>query len=221
METIELSLHHIIRKPVNTSQKFKALFMFHGYGSNEHDLFSFAPELQDELFIISVQAPYKLQYESYAWYSIYFDAPQGKFSDDKQAVLSRDKISKFIDEAIIAYNLDSTNISLLGFSQGAILSYALALTYPNKIRNVIALSGYIHENIINVGNLSDDLSHLNVYCSHGSIDQVIPVEWARRTPDFLQKYGIQTSLNEFPVGHGVTPENFYQFKNWIESKVVP
>ncbi|MFD2564673.1 alpha/beta hydrolase [Aquimarina rubra] len=215
METKTLSLHHIIKEPTIKKDKTPVLFMFHGYGSDENDLFSFAPELQDELFIVSVRAPYPMQPYGNAWYAIYFDAAQGKFSDDTQAIESRDKIANFIDEAIVAYDLDADNVTLLGFSQGTILSYAVALSYPEKIKNVVALSGYLNEDILKENYDRNDFSKLNLYCSHGSVDQVIPIDWARKAPLKLAELGIQTTLNEFPVGHGVAPQNFYQFKDWL------
>ena len=193
--------------------------MFHGYGSDENDLFSFAPELSEELCIISVRAPYPMQPMGNAWYAIYFDAAQGKFSDNEQAIESRDKIASFIDEATTAYNLDANNVTLLGFSQGTILSYAVALSYPEKIKNVIALSGYLNEDILKEGYEKNDFTNLNIYCSHGNVDQVIPVDWARKAPLKFAEFGIQTSLNEFPVGHGVMPQNFYQFKEWLSSRL--
>lgn len=219
MQTKTLSLYHIIKEPTIQKEKTPVLFMFHGYGSDENDLFSFASELPEELCIISVRAPYPMQPQGNAWYAIYFDAAQGKFSDDEQAIESRDKIANFIDEAVNAYDLDPENVTLLGFSQGTILSYAVALSYPEKIKNVIALSGYLNEDILDGNYHKNDFSHLNLYCSHGSVDQVIPVEWARKAPVSLAKIGIQTSLQEFPVGHGVAPQNFYQFKEWL-SKLI-
>ena len=90
--------------------------------------------------IFSLKAPYDLEPFGHAWYAINFDAEQGKWSDDEQAKESREKIVTFIDEAIDAYDLDKSNITLLGFSQGTILSYAVALSYPEKVKNVIALS---------------------------------------------------------------------------------
>ncbi len=214
-----LSLHHIIKEPTVQKDKTPVLFMFHGYGSDENDLFSFASELPEELFIISVRAPYPMQPSGNAWYAIYFDAAQGKFSDDKQAIESRDKIASFIDEAIDAYDLNADNVSLLGFSQGTILSYAVALSYPEKVKNVVALSGYLNQDILANGYENKDFSKLNIYCSHGNVDQVIPVDWARKAPISLSKLGIDTVLNEFPVGHGVDPRNFYQFKEWLSTVI--
>jgi phospholipase/carboxylesterase len=54
-------------------------------------------------------------------------------------------IAGFIDELILNYSIDAKAVSLLGFSQGAILSYAIALSHPEKISKVIALSGYLNE----------------------------------------------------------------------------
>lgn len=219
MQTKTLSLHHIIKEPTIKKEKTPVLFMFHGYGSDENDLFSFAPELPEELFIISVRAPYPMQPYGNAWYAIYFDDTQGKFSDDKQAIESRDKIAGFIDEAVQAYQLDSQNVTLLGFSQGTILSYSVALSYPEKIKNVIALSGYLNEDILKQDYEKNDFAKLNIYCSHGSVDQVIPVDWARKAPIRFAELGITTNLNEFPVGHGVAPQNFYQFKEWLSARI--
>jgi len=66
MQTKTLSLHHIIKEPTVKKEKTPVLFMFHGYGSDENDLFSFAAELPEELFIISVRAPYPMRPLPYA-----------------------------------------------------------------------------------------------------------------------------------------------------------
>lgn len=215
MNTIPLSLEHLIRPNTIAAEKPAVLFMLHGYGSNEEDLFSFASELPESLFIISIRAPYPLEPFGHAWYAINFDAEYGKWSDDEQAMLSREKILNFLKEACQAYGLDETNITLLGFSQGTILSYAVALSYPEKVKNVIALSGYINENILTEDYKTKDHSGLNIYTSHGQVDQVIPIEWAQKSPDFLKNMGIKHTYEEFPVGHGVAPQNFYSFKNWL------
>ncbi|WP_116772250.1 alpha/beta hydrolase [Maribacter litoralis] len=219
MTTAPLSLEHIIRPSSLTDKKPPVLFMLHGYGSNEEDLFSFASELPEELCIISVRAPYVLQPYGYAWYAINFDNDKGKWSDDDQAIESRDKIKSFIDEACSTYGLDENNVSLLGFSQGTILSYAVALSYPEKVNNIIALSGYINENILVETYKENNFEHLNFYCSHGDMDQVIPIEWARKAPLLLEKLNIKHVFEEFPAGHGVAPQNFYSLQKWISTKL--
>ncbi len=209
----DLSLFHIIRKS-SLKENAPLLLLFHGYGSDENDLFSFANELPEELYIISARAPYPMQPYGNAWYAINFDAEKGKWSDDEQAKASRDLIGKFIDEVVENYPVNKDNITLLGFSQGTILCYAVALTYPEKINNVIALSGYVNENLFEI-KPENHYKYLNFYCSHGSVDQVIPVDWARQSPKFLSALNIKNKYSEFPVGHGVAPQNFHEFKNWL------
>lgn len=219
MTTAPLSLEHLIKPSSITEGMPPVLFMFHGYGSNEEDLFSFASELPEELCVISVRAPYALQPFGFAWYAINFDAEQGKWSDDDQARSSREKILYFIDEACKTYHLDTDTISLLGFSQGTILSYAVALSYPDRIKNVVALSGYINQNILAKGYENKKFDHLKIYASHGQVDQVIPPEWAQKVPGFLENLGIAHRYEEFPVGHGVSPQNFHSFRKWLGERI--
>ncbi len=215
MTTAPLSLDHLIKPSTLTSGKAPVIFMLHGYGSNEEDLFSFAPELPGQYAIISIRAPFSLEPFGYAWYAINFDADQGKWSDDHQAIASREKILHFIGEACTTYGLDHQNVTLLGFSQGTILSYAVALSYPEKVRRVIALSGYINEKILVEGYRTKNHDDLRIYASHGQVDQVIPTEWAQRIPKFLDEMDIRYVYEEFPVGHGVSPRNFDAFKKWL------
>ncbi|NER11176.1 phospholipase/carboxylesterase [Muriicola jejuensis] len=215
MTTQHLSLEHLIRPPAKSTVKSPAIFLFHGYGSNEEDLFSFAPELPEELCVISARAPYRLPPYGFAWYQIDFDANFGKWSDTEQARASVQKMMLFIKEAIDAYSLDETRISLLGFSQGTVLSFALALSYPEMIQNVVGLSGYVDENILSAGYDKKDHSHLKMYVSHGQLDPVIPLSWASRTPAILDRLGISYAFEEFPTGHGVSRENFYSMNTWL------
>lgn len=212
-----MSLDYISREPKIKTENPPLLILLHGYGSNMEDLFSFSEELPDELLIISAEAPYQMGFGSYAWYAINFDDIKGKFSDLEQAKTSLDKIALFIDEIKTKYQTDPTKTFLLGFSQGAILSYSLSFFYPNKVQNVIALSGYINTELL-PKEISKEIK-TNYYCSHGSVDQVLPVEWARNSKPFLDKLGLNNTYSEYPVGHGVAPQNFYSFKAWIEEKI--
>jgi phospholipase/carboxylesterase len=212
---MNLSLHYLIREPKIKLDKNPLLLLLHGYGSNEEDLFSFATELPDEYYIVSARAPYDLMYKSYAWYAINFDADENKFSDIDQAQVSRDLIVKFIDELAANYPIDANNVTLIGFSQGCILSYAVAVSFPEKVQRVVAMSGYFNEKIAVENYAANDFSQLRIFASHGTVDQVIPVDWARKAAPGLKQLGIDITFKEYPVGHGVAPQNFFDFKNWL------
>ncbi|WP_239786224.1 alpha/beta hydrolase [Tenacibaculum finnmarkense] len=211
-------LNYIVREPKQATTNPPLLILLHGYGSNEDDLFSFAQELPDDLLIVSAQAPYQMGGGAFAWYAINFDAVKGKFSDLEQAATSVTKIAGFIDEIKEKYNTNPDKTFVLGFSQGAILSYVLSLNYPNKVQHVIALSGYIDENLIKNQQENTKIT-TDYYISHGTVDQVIPVDWARKAPVFLEENNLKNDYSEYNVGHGVAPQNFYSFKTWIENRL--
>lgn len=211
-----MSLQYLIREPKAIQEKNPLLLLLHGYGSNKEDLFSFASELPEEYYVISVQAPHDLMYGSYAWYAINFDADDTKFSDINQAKQSRDLIVDFIDELVTKFPIDKEKITLIGFSQGAILSYAIALSYPAKVSKIVAMSGYLNTEMAKENFEQNDFSNLKIFASHGTVDQVIPVDWARKTSPVLEKLGIKFVYKEYPVGHGVAPQNFFDFRNWLE-----
>jgi len=215
---MKLSLEYLVREPKIRLGKNPLLLLIHGYGSNEGDLFSFAKELPEEYYIISARAPYNMQHGSYAWYAINFDADQNKFSDNDQARNSRDLIANFIDELIAIYPIDTENVTLIGFSQGTILSYAVALSHPEKVQRVVAMSGYINQEILEENYLKNSFTNLKIFSSNETADQVIPVEWGRKAKPFLENLGIKTTYKEYPLGHGVSPQNFYDFKNWLLEK---
>jgi phospholipase/carboxylesterase len=210
-----MTLEYLIKKPKNLQASHPLIVLLHGYGSNEQDLFSFASELPDDAFIISFRAPYDLMHGSYAWYAINFDADENKFSDLDQARASRDLIMQNITQILAQYPININDITLIGFSQGAILSYAIALSYPQKIKQIVALSGYVNQDIMVENFKSNNFSKLRIFASHGWQDQVIPVDWARKTPDFLKKLGIEFTYKEYAVAHGVAPQNFFDFKAWM------
>jgi phospholipase/carboxylesterase len=211
----ELTLKYIVREPNKKTENTSLLILLHGYGSNEEDLFSFATELPEDLLIVSARAPQSLGFGSYAWYTINFTANEGKFSDIAEAKIARDLIATFVNEIQERYQITSDKTFLLGFSQGTILSYAVALNYPEKAQKIIALSGYVNDELLPTNIQSKDYTKLNFFISHGSVDQVIPVEWAKKAPQFLTQLNIKNTYKEYGVGHGVAPQNFYDFKQWL------
>lgn len=212
-----MSLEHIIRFPKTKAALHPAIFLLHGYGSNEEDLFSFATELPDNAYVVSLRAPHVLMYQAYAWYAINFDADENKFSDMHQARESREIIMRFIEDFITKNPIDTEDITLMGFSQGAILSYATALSYPEKIRRVVAMSGYLNTEMAVDDYANLNLNNLKIFASHGTQDQVIPINWAEKAPSILRPLGVDIRFKSYPAAHGVAPENFYDIKDWLHS----
>ena len=62
-------LDYRVRQPLKPTANPQVLFLLHGYGSHEEDLFSFANYLPEDYLIISLRAPLSLSFGGYAWYS--------------------------------------------------------------------------------------------------------------------------------------------------------
>jgi phospholipase/carboxylesterase len=179
-----MSLEYLVKAPKEVKEKNGALLLIHGYGSNEEDLFSFATQLPEDVYVISIRAPLNLQPYGYAWYEITFDADENKFSNNEQAKESLQLIANFIDEISEKLPLDKSNISLIGFSQGAILSYGMAFTYPEKINKVVALSGYLNEQILPE---NYDVNQINEIfdLSKGNFSEISSIKFAISCKDSL------------------------------------
>ncbi|WP_417601573.1 alpha/beta hydrolase [Owenweeksia hongkongensis] len=215
-----LSLVHEVLPPQQKTEKPPLLLMLHGFGSHEQDLFGMAPMLNEKCFVVSARAPIDLPWGGFAWYEIDFSNLGEKMNNVPQAKESMERILKFIDEVHETYGTDPENVNLLGFSQGSILSYGLSLSHPEKFQKVIALSGYIMPDIVLEKYNPESLKHLDIFASHGTADEVLPVDWARNAMKVLEQLNISHQYREYAMGHGVSPECFEDLKSWMKEKGV-
>lgn len=220
MKDNTLPLLHEIRPNRTSVKNPPLLLMLHGYGSHENDLFGFANDLPGDFFVISARAPYSLGFGGFAWYEIDFNQlGGGKMSNVEQARESRELVRTFVNEAREAYNLKESDLWLMGFSQGCILSYGLALSYPQEVQKVLALSGYVLKDIVPAQYQPAAIQHLDFLVTHGTEDPVLPVEWARQTVKMLEQLNIKHLYREYPIGHGINPECFADIKKWIDERL--
>jgi phospholipase/carboxylesterase len=213
----KITFHHIVRKPKKNDGKPPLLLMVHGFGSNEEDLFSFSRNLPDQLMIVSIRGPIEMQGMGYAWYNISIDHLGNKVYDIEKAIESRNDIVKCIEYCTKKYDTDPNNVTLLGFSQGSILINAVALTYPEKVKNIISLSGGFDRNIIQLSKSS--FNNLSFYVSHGTDDMVLPYDQAKKTIEILKENNISFQFESYHVGHGVCPENFKSLLLWLNNNL--
>ena len=141
-------LSYRIKKSKQIEGPYPAIILIHGYGSNMDDLFSFSNYLPGQYTIISINAPLELPFGGGAWYSINFDSNLKKWSDNDEAKNSLGKIIDQLDYFTSTYELNPNNISLIGFSQGAILSWSLLLDHPSLFRRAICMSVYINQDTL-------------------------------------------------------------------------
>ena len=212
---IDQVLDYRVRRPSKESDTSPVLFLLHGYGSHEEDLFSFANYLPEEYLIISLRAPLSLSFGGYAWYSIHFNEQQDKWSDDAEAKKAQEIILYNIDYHLEQFKLKGQKVSLFGFSQGAILSWAVGLSHPERIDKLITLSGYVNEDIFSYA--EKGLDKLRIFSSHGTQDPTLPIEWARKGIALVEKKEISVAYKEYPQGHGINQDNFNDLLSWLKA----
>lgn len=167
--------------------------------------------------VISLRAPLSLGFGGYAWYSIHFNETDlAKWSDNEEAKEAQKIILENIDYHSVNLKLDKENINLLGFSQGAILSWAVGLSHPEKIKCVMALSGYVNTDITS---FSENSSSLKSFSSHGKQDPTLPIDWARKGIRLLEEKGCVITYKEYEAGHGIPPENFADLLSWMNQNL--
>ena len=206
-------LEYKIRKSAVENQKNPSIILLHGYGSDENDLFSFAEYLPKKYTIISLRAPFETPMGGYCWFSINFNNSNEKWSDHKQGYQYILNLESQIDFFIQKYNLEPDQIDLLGFSQGAVLSWTLLLDSSIKINRAVCLSGYIDKSLLK----EDIYSYRDIiaYSSHGTNDPVIPFDWAKTSIESLKENNPNVVFNSFQDAHNVSQENFQSILNWL------
>jgi len=210
-----MNLDYIVKEPENITSSTPIIFMLHGYGSNEQDLFSFRETLPKDWIIVSFRAPRTTQFEGFSWYDIDFNNPEN-FIDIAQAEESLQTVLENILKIINRYGIVDGKTHLCGFSQGGILCYSLALRYPDMFSYVACLSSYPEEKILtNIVKDKKKLEKLRFFISHGTDDAVIPLEWGRKAADLLYDLGCYFTFREYMSGHGVNQKNYMDLMDFF------
>jgi phospholipase/carboxylesterase len=214
-----LPLVHLARPPqVVAAGKPPLLILLHGVRSNERDLFSFAGQLDPRLLVLSVRAPLVRGPEAFAWFDVRF-LSDGFQIDASQLSASRDRLIEFIVAAVAAYDADPERVYLLGFSQGAIVSLAAALSTPAAVAGVTALSGRIPPEVVPWIAPAANLVGLPVLVVHGTRDSVIPIGYARNAHEILARLPVAVTYREYEVGHEVSAGALQETLAWLTARL--
>ncbi|MDB5077571.1 MAG: phospholipase/Carboxylesterase, partial [Chloroflexi bacterium] len=137
-----MHLIHRLREPNAAIEHPPLLVLLHGIGSNEQDLYSLAPLLDERLVVVSARAPLTLAPGMYSWFTIEIGG-NGLKINYAELERSRDAVIEFVRQAAGSHDVDPRKIFLMGFSQGAMLSAAVAFAEPSMFAGAVLMSGAI------------------------------------------------------------------------------
>lgn len=207
-------LTYLVKEPVTKSDDAPLLIMLHGYGSNAQDLFGLAQFMPTRYRVISIQAPITLAKDSYAWYHLDMAGGKPKYSF-AEAEKSRKQIAQFIDEAKVKYK--PKQVHLLGFSQGAIMSYSVAFKQSEKVKSITALSGRILQEVSASVKTSLALQQLKVFVGHGTTDNVLPIAYGKEAQDICTRLKVKLTYTEYAMGHEINQTELNDILIWLDN----
>ena len=204
-------LAHLLRPPA--AEPEGALVLFHGRGASEHDLFPLLDALDPDRRLLGAtpRGPLSLPPGGAHWYAV----REIGFPDHATFSTSYELAAEWLDAFGAESGIPSERTILGGFSQGAVMTYALGLgmTRPRPAA-LIALSGFVPT----VDGFSLDLDREprpSVAIGHGVLDPIISVEWGRRARTLLERAGYEVLYRESPLPHTVDPGFVDELARWV------
>jgi len=216
----ETLTYKVVEPSLPSSAHPPVLFLLHGFGSDEMDLLSLSKLLPQNLLVVSVRAPFERKGGGYMWYDLQFGG--GKFIENlKQAQQGKEMLMALISKINKKYDVDTNNIFLGGFSQGAITSLRTGLTSPqHPFKGLVCLSGRLPYEI-NMQQVSLTLKQrTHIFVSHGTTDAVIPISDGRDIISTLTQNGFHISGKEYAMQHQISNEVLNDLNTWMKSELL-
>lgn len=202
-------LHSIHSPAKKQTPNNPTLIMLHGRGADEYDLFGLKEYLDPRVNVYSVRAPFNFSWGGYTWFELFEDGSV----DEESFRSSREQFLDFIGD------IASNDLYLLGFSMGAIMSYAVALTKSITCKGIACLSGFAPLQLEDEYKLQE-LQHLNIFISHGINDPIIPISSARKTKTLLDSSNAIVTYKEYSMGHEISEECLMDLRAWFSRQMI-
>lgn len=214
-----MDLVSVVRPPRAPSPRPPLLVLLHGVGADERDLLPLLPHLDPRLLAVSLRAPREAQVMGHAWFDIDWSTVPPAY-DLAQAEESRSGLVELLPALVRRHGTDPDRTFLFGFSQGAAMALAVALTRPDLVRGAVIHSGRLLDDLPARLSRGPDLDRLEVLVLHGVDDPVLPVERGREIRDLLEPLlGGRLLYAEHEGEHGVTAASLDDARWWLTARI--
>lgn len=207
-----------LEQPGNGQPDQPLVILLHGYGSNQADLFSLKDDLPQGYTYLSVRAPMQISQDGYQWFTPNRQAPEydGLGGDVNS---SEARIVAFIEAAVAKYHTQPARVTLVGFSQGAIMSYQVALHHPQSIGAIAALSGKLLPPLRAKLLADPQYARLRFFIGHGTADNVLPVGGATQADEALRAIGLEPQIHLYTgLRHSISEAEVTDLRNWLQAQ---
>lgn len=207
----DLALKYLVQLPVEKTANAPVIILLHGYGSNEEDLFGLKEIFPKNYLVASARAPYPVGATGFQWFNL------NRMDDQPEISESRGLIIKFIEGISAKYKTDKQSVYLIGFSQGAMMSYDVGLYNPDKVKGIAPLSGRIFSSLRqNIKLASPKMRQLKVFIAHGTADNRINVSEGKAANSYLKSIGLRPEYHEYAgMGHSINNNVLEDLSKWL------
>ena len=204
-----------------------AVIWMHGLGADGSDFEPIVPELglaeSPAVRFIFPNAPYRPVtcnggYVMRAWYDIISLEPDSRQIDETGLLESREIVRQLIQREE-KRGIPSQRIFLAGFSQGGAVAYLSALTHPEPLAGVIALSTYIPEARLITEDLSAANRHIALFAAHGTDDDVVSITLGRQAIALLEQCGLKPAWHTYDMPHSVCIDEVRDIGTWLNARI--
>ena len=213
-ELITLNVNGYVLKARIPEQTLNApvLFLLHGWTGNENAMWVFASKIPEDFLLVAPRGPFPTQIRGYGWTEKH---PDDRLWNVDDFTVGVNQIEELVDELPEHFPVDFSSYHLIGFSQGAALAYTIALLQPENVSSLACLAGFLPSDASNYlpGN---HLNGLRVFISHGTKDQIVPVERGRNAVRELQNAGADVTYCEDDVGHKLSASCFHGIEHFYK-----
>jgi phospholipase/carboxylesterase len=206
---------------VPEGEDLPAVIALHGWGANAHDLLGLAPALFDgKAMVICPQGPVRVPFGGGAYGYGWFPLLPGAGADPAAFAAGVDKLRSFLDEVLPRYPIDLKRTVVLGFSQGGMMAYELALREPKRFAGLVALSSWFPPQLAETLTPSPEHEGLPVLVMHGTLDPTLPVDRARESREALRPFGVGLTYREFEMGHEIRQDALRVLVRWLDERIL-
>lgn len=200
------------RKPAGMGP-FPVIGMLHGWTGDEDSMWVFASRLPKNALLIAPRGLYKAPLGGYAWYRQHSERSRlwpyiEDFEDSVAALLELFTPLNFPEG-------DFSQLRLVGFSQGAAMTFAVGFQHPDWVRALAGLAGFLPEGSADLA-VGQPLLDKPVFLAHGTQDELVPVEKARLAATILERAGATVNYCEHDVGHKLNAACFRSMQMFFE-----
>jgi len=195
------------------------VIFLHGFGSNEEDLFGIKDALPSTWTYLSARAPMPVDPHGFRWFT---KTPGDGEYNGETADLQRSAtlLEDFVTQATAKYHTQSDRVFLVGFSQGAIMSYEVGLRKPALVRGIAALSGSVLPVLKAELKPDERLKQLAIFIGHGTLDQALPYTSATRANEVLTGLGLTPEFHGYAgMPHTISEAEVQDLKAWLEKSL--